>query len=78
VNWLRRQSMWFDAIACLVFPKLARWGVAVVDRFDGERYPVPSLRLRWRASLDEWTRIATTGLIQRDDGVQFEARRLEP
>jgi hypothetical protein len=69
--------MWLDAVACFVIPGLARWGVSVVDRFDGTRYPVHSVRLRWRVSLDEWITMATAEWQRDDITVHFEPRELD-
>lgn len=74
---MRPALMWTDALACFVVPRLARWTAVVVDRMDGEEYPVRSVRLRRRSSIDEWVRMATAEWVERGMTIQFEARKLE-
>lgn len=74
---MRRLQLRADALLCHAFPRLARWTAVVVDRFDGAEYPVGSVRLRWRSSIDEWLRWNDEYLRHRRlPTAQFEARRL--
>lgn len=47
-------GLYVDALLCFVVPRLARWTVVVVDRFDGEEHPIRSVRLRWYRSAEVW------------------------
>lgn len=67
-----------DGLLCTAAPRLARWTVVVVDRFDGEEHPMPFVRLRWRRSADEWVRYYTEQWKLRGSPAQFEVRPLGP
>lgn len=68
--------MMFDAVLCFHLPSLARWTAVVVDRWDGEEYPVESVRFRWRRSAETWVERATTKYVKRGMTVTFAVRPL--
>jgi hypothetical protein len=71
--WL---AMWLDALLCLQHRRLARWTAVTVDRFDGEEYPMPFVRFRWRRSVDTWIERMTGEWLTRGQAVTFAAREL--
>lgn len=56
-------QMWFDALLGHQWPRLARWTVVVVDRFDGQERHIESTRFRWRSSAERWIAYARTHMI---------------
>jgi hypothetical protein len=46
--------MYADGLLCFLWPTLTRWGVAIVDDYDGVGGLANSARFRWRRSAEEW------------------------
>lgn len=68
--------MWVDAIACTFLGVRPRWTAVVVDRWDDQEHPIPSVRFRWRRNVDRWvgeTRFRTG----RDTPPQVQAPTIE-
>lgn len=63
--YLREVAYWADALTCYAFPRYARWGAAVVDRFDGEQHPINSVRFRSQTHAELWAASACDRFIKR-------------
>lgn len=66
--------MWSDAMLCLLFPKLTRWTVVVVNRVSGEEYPMDRVRFRWHGNAQVWAYVAHRHWVDRGHAADFAVR----